>query len=84
LAPYEIAARGQALYAPLREEFENKFHGKWIKFNLESGQYVIGDSAVACYDAYHARFPDGPSWGTQIGWHRLPTRNFPHGEEREP
>jgi hypothetical protein len=71
LEPDAIANRGRQLYARHRGELEAKFLGKWIRFNLPTGAYAIGDTSVACEDAYDAAFAGGPSWGTQIGWHGL-------------
>jgi hypothetical protein len=62
------------IYDGLREELETEFLGKFVKINVETRQYAIGDTMYDAIMAYRKRFGEAESCSTKIGDHTIARR----------
>jgi hypothetical protein len=68
----EIAQRGKAIYAGLREKVETKENiGKVILIDIETEEYAIDEipgNPVEAALSLHRKHPDAVLWGERIGF----------------
>jgi hypothetical protein len=69
MAPEELAQRGHALYEQrLRSLVEPGNVGRYVVFDVEAGDYQIGDAYLPPAAALHQRRPDAPLTTMKIGY----------------
>jgi hypothetical protein len=62
-----IAGRGAELYRVNRKMLEAEHPGKCVFFNVDNGEFVVGESFGETHRTFHERFGDAPSWDARIG-----------------
>jgi hypothetical protein len=69
IAPEEISQRGHALYEHrLRSVVEPGNVGRYVVFDVETGDYEVGDAYLPLAEALHQRRPDAPLMTMKIGY----------------
>ena len=64
----EFARRGQALYeGQVRPQVEESNIGRIVAIDIETGEFEIGDDALAASDRLFARCPEAQPWLVRIG-----------------
>ena len=64
----EFARRGQALYErQVRPQVEESNIGRIVAIDIETGEFEIGDDALAASDRLFARCPEAQPWLVRIG-----------------
>ena len=63
-----IAARGEKIYQPLRDELEAQHKGKIFVVDIETGNYEIADEDLEATDRLLAKNPDAITYGLRIGF----------------
>lgn len=64
----EFARRGGELYEnKIRAQVEAGNDGKVVAIDVDSGQFEVGDDALAASDRLLARRPDAQPWFVRIG-----------------
>jgi len=58
LSLQEISRKGQEIYEEIKEELEAKYKGKFAAIEIESKQYVIGDTPLNALDKAGKKFPE--------------------------
>ena len=65
----EIALRGEELYeACIRARVEEKFDGKIIVIDVESGDYEIDDSTLNAANRLKLKHPDAVMYSLRVGY----------------
>ena len=63
-----VAGQAREIYeARLREEFEQKYHGKYLCIEPKSGSYFLGDTFDQAVNAAIDAFPDRLTHTLRIG-----------------
>jgi len=62
-----ISARGRKIYERLEEGLRVESLHRWVRINVETGDFVVGDTFGDVDERFRARFGDAPSWKTRIG-----------------
>lgn len=69
IAPEDIAQRGHALYEQrLRSVVEPGNLGGYVVFDVETGDYEVGDAYLSLADALHERRRHAPLMTMKIGY----------------
>ena len=63
-----IAARGEEIYQPLRDELESRYKGKIFVVDIETENYEIDDEDLEATDRLLAKNPDAVTYGLRIGF----------------
>ena len=64
----EFAHRGQALYERcVRAQVERVNRGRIVAVDIETGEFEVGDDAVAASGRLLARCPEAQPWCVRIG-----------------
>lgn len=65
----EIAEKGQDIYNELikDERFRRNCHGLFIVIDVDTGEYVLGKTAIEAYDEADKKFPDARQCHAQVG-----------------
>jgi hypothetical protein len=59
---------GGSLYKKHAAHLEAQHRGKYVIFNIEKGEYVIGVSHLEAIKAYQAEYGNAPGWCRGIGF----------------
>ncbi len=77
----ETGRLGDKIYEEdIRPRVEATHHGKIVAIDVDSGDYAIGDTAMAASDRILERRPDADTWCVKIGYRAL--RSFGAGSLR--
>jgi hypothetical protein len=63
-----IAARGEEIYQPLRDELESQHKGKIFVVDIETEDYEIADKDLEATERLLAKNPDAVTYGLHIGF----------------
>ena len=63
-----VAARGEEIYQPLRNELESQHKDKIFVVDIETGDYEIDDEDLVATDRLLAKNPDAVTYGLRIGF----------------
>ena len=64
----EFAHRGQALYEKcVRPRVERDNRGRVVAIDIETGEFEVGDDALAASGQLLARCPDAQPWFVRVG-----------------
>ena len=63
-----VAAVGQAMYAKIRDEMEEKHWGKMVIIDVKSGDYEIDPDDMTATSRLLKRRPDAYTWGELVGY----------------
>ena len=63
-----IAARGEEIYQPLRDELVSQYKGKIFVVDIETGNYEIADADLAATARLLAKNPKAITYGLRIGF----------------
>ena len=63
-----IAARGEEIYQPLRDDLESQYKGKIFVVDIETGNYEIDDEDLEATNRLLAKNPDAVTYGLRIGF----------------
>ena len=64
----EFAHRGQALYEKcVRPRVERGNRGRVVAIDIETGEFEVGDDALAASGQLLARCPDAQPWCVRVG-----------------
>ena len=63
-----IAARGEEIYQPLRDELESQYKGKIFVVDIETGNYEIDDEDLEATKRLLAKNPNAMTYGVRIGY----------------
>jgi hypothetical protein len=63
----DITARGRQIFDRLEEKLRTDAMHRWVRINVDTGDYVVGDSFSDVDEKFGARFGEAPSWKTRIG-----------------
>lgn len=65
----EIADKGQEIYDRLVKEegLEEKYRGFFIVIDVDTGEYVLGKTAIEVYDEADKKFPGARQCHAQVG-----------------
>lgn len=65
--PEDVARRGDAIYERLRGRLEAENHGKFVAIDVDSGDYAVGETALAAASELRTRRPNAENWLVRIG-----------------
>ena len=65
--PDYVDVIGSEIYRQVGKELEKESCGKFVRINVVTGSYVIGEGLLDALDKFESEFGDAPSWGSQIG-----------------
>lgn len=64
----ETAQRGDALYErEIRHQVDPAYRGKVVAIDIDGGNYVIADNALAASERLLAQYPDAEIWCVRVG-----------------
>jgi hypothetical protein len=63
-----LSKDGDCLYKKHAAHLEAQHRGKYVIFNVEKGEYVIGVSHLEAIKAYRAEYGNAPGWCRGIGF----------------
>ncbi len=63
-----IAARGEEIYQPLRDQLESQYKGKIFVVDIETGNYEIDDEDLEATKRLLAKNPNAMTYGLRIGY----------------
>jgi hypothetical protein len=63
----EISARGRRFYGRLEERLRAESMHRWVRINVDTGDFVVGDTFGDVDEQFRARFGEAPSWKTRVG-----------------
>jgi hypothetical protein len=70
--PYDneaLGRRGEEIYEQqIRSKVEDKYEGKILAIDLETGDYEIDDEVLPAIDRIHAKNPGVPVYTMRIGY----------------
>ena len=70
----ETGRLGDEIYErDIRPKVEATHHGKIVAIDVDSGDYAIGDTALAAADALRERRPALDVWAVKVGYPTLRT-----------
>ena len=70
----ETGRLGDEIYErDIRPKVEATHHGKVVAIDVDSGDYAIGDTALAAADALRERRPAPDVWAVKVGYPTLRT-----------
>ena len=68
----EIARLGKEIYQrDIRGQVEDKHHGKVIAIDVDSGEYALGQNAIAASESLREQHPDAQVWLMRVGYQTL-------------
>lgn len=77
----EARRLGDEIYErDIRPQVEATHYGKIVAIDVDSGDYAIGDTAVAAAERLLERRPDADPWAVRVGYRTL--RSFGGGSSR--
>jgi len=63
----EISARGRRIYERREERLRADSMHRWVRINVDTGDFVVGNTFGDVDEQFGARFGEAPSWKTRIG-----------------
>lgn len=68
----ELIQRGELAYqcvyeGTLKAELERTASGKYVAINIDTSEYLIGETRGQALAEFHARFPTGSAYLVRIG-----------------
>ncbi len=63
----ELAARGEALYAKISKQLEDKHPGAYVAIDVESGDYFLGETIQEADQQASAKYPERIFYIARIG-----------------
>ncbi len=63
-----IAARGEEIYQPLRDQLESQYKGQFFVVDIETGNYEIADEDLEATERLLAKNPNAMTYGLRIGF----------------
>jgi hypothetical protein len=63
----DITRRGKQIFDRLEGKLRADSMHQWVRINVDTGDYVVGDTFSDVDEQFRARFGEAPSWKTRIG-----------------
>ena len=69
----EIAKKGAAIYARIKDQYESALRGKFLAIDIESAEIFVGDTLGEALDRGAEKYPDKSLYLVRVGFDYLGT-----------
>ena len=63
----QIATKGKAIYQRLQAELEEKYLGRFVAIEVESGDYFVGETLTETDASAREKYPDRVFYVVRVG-----------------